>query len=230
MQDVDGWAPLTFSRAAISTGAYDDRRWNFPGGCPGTAQEANLEVTYTEPGTYEITLTLFGAVGNDTIRTIPVRVYAQPEAAISFAVDTSAAAFANLSLNATEHYWNFGDDSLSMMPAPTHTYAETGTYEVTYVAINGPCTDTLRQDIIIDVLSDVRDLAQLGVKLFPNPTSGVLQLTGPARIVGAYDLSGRILALPATDQSLDLSGQPAGTYLIRVLASGKIYVSTVVVR
>jgi PKD repeat protein len=230
LKDVDGCAPLTFSIADISTGAYDDRRWNFPGGSPEASQEANLEVTYSEPGTYEISLTLFGALGNDTIRRIPVRVYAQPEAAISFTVDTSSAFFANLSLNAIEHYWSFGDENLSMMSGPTHTYAETGTYEVTYVAINGPCTDTLRQEVVIDVLSDVRELAQMGVKLFPNPTSGVLQLTGPARIVGAYDLNGRILALPTTDQSLDLSGQPAGMYLVRVLASGKVYVSTVVVR
>jgi PKD repeat protein len=230
LKDVDGCAPLTFSIADISTGSYDDRRWNFPGGSPETSQEANLEVTYPEPGIYEITLTLFGALGNDTIRTIPVRVFAQPEAAISSTVDTSTVTFANLSLNATEHYWSFGDDSMSMLAEPTHTYAATGTYEVTYVAINGPCTDTLRQEVIIDVLSDVRELAQLGVKLFPNPTSGILRLTGPARIVGAYDLSGRILALPTTDQSLDLSGQPAGAYLIRVLASGKVYVSTVVVR
>ncbi|MFK8164536.1 MAG: PKD domain-containing protein [Lewinella sp.] len=230
LKDVDGCAPLTFSIADISTGAYTDRQWNFPGGSPETSQEANLEVTYTEPGLYQVTLTLFGAVGNDTIRTIPVRVFAQPTAEITTTVDTSSATFANLSLNATEHYWSFGDDSLSTLEEPTHTYAATGTYEVTYVAINGPCTDTLRRDIIIDVLSDVRELAQLGVVLFPNPTTGILQLTGPARMVAAYDLNGRVLAVRNTDQSIDLGDQPAGTYLVQILAGGKLYLSRVVVR
>ncbi|WP_020568168.1 PKD domain-containing protein [Neolewinella persica] len=230
LKDVDGCAPLTFSIADISTGTYDDRKWNFPGGSPETSQEANPEVTYTEPGTYEITLTLFGAVGNDTIRTIPVRIYAQPTAELTASVDTSAATFVNLSLNATEHYWNFGDDSLSMEAEPTHTYAATGSYEVTYVAINGPCRDTLLQDVVIDVLSEIRELAELGVKLFPNPTTGVLQVSGPAQIIGAYDLRGRVLGLPVTDQSLDLSQQPAGTYIIRVLAGGHVFAVPIIVQ
>jgi PKD repeat protein len=219
LKDVNGCAPLTFDISDTSTGSYTDRRWNFPGGSPETSQEANLEVTYTEPGTYAITLTLFGAVGNDTIKTIPVLVYAQPAADITVSVDTSTAEFVNLSLDATEHYWNFGDDNLSMLAAPTHTYAATGTYQITYVAINGPCTDTLRQNVVIDVLSDLRELSQLGVRLFPNPTTGLVRLTGPAQITGAYDLLGRSIYL--TDaQSLDLSDQPAGMYLI-MLAAGE---------
>ena len=230
LKDVDGCAPLTFSIADISTGAYEDRRWNFPGGSPEASQESNLEVTYTEPGTYEVTLTLLGGVGNDTIRRIPVRVYAEPEAMINFSVDTSSVAFTNLSLNATEHYWNFGDDNESMEAAPSHTYGMTGPFQVTYVAINGPCTDTLQQEVTIDVLSDVRELAQLGVKLFPNPTTGILQLSGPAQIVGAYDLHGRVLGLSVTNQALDLSQQPAGTYIVRLLADGNVYSVPIVVR
>lgn len=230
LKDVEGCAPLTFTVADVSTGTYVDRRWDFPGGSPESSTDGNVLVNYNEPGTYEVTLTLLGAVGNDTVRTIPVQVYSQPEAEISAVVDTATVTFSNLSLTTTEHSWAFGDGNFSMLAEPVHTYSATGTYQVTYVAINGPCMDTLRREVTIDVLSDVKELLELGVSLFPNPTTGVLHLTGPAQIIGVYDFSGRILALSGSGRMLELGQQPAGTYIIRVRASGRVYAVPIIVR
>jgi len=66
------------------------------------------------------------------------------------------------------------------------------------------------------------DLEELGVRLFPNPTSGQLMLTGPARITGAFDLTGRKM-LVGEDRNMDLSGLPAGTYLVAIAAGDKTY-------
>ncbi len=219
-KDVDGCAPLTVTLADVSTGTYTDRRWNFPGGNPETSQETTPTVTFQEPGEYLISLTLLDAIGPDTFRQVPVRVYAQPSADLSFTVDTASVSFTNNSVAATEHFWDFGDDSTSTLAAPTHTYAATGTYAVTYLAINEVCVDTFRLEVVIDVLSDLPHLQDPGSRLFPNPTTGLVRLTGPGRIVGAYDLLGRSLAIrePGT---LDLSTQPAGMYLVKLRIGGQ---------
>jgi len=72
------------------------------------------------------------------------------------------------------------------------------------------------------VISDVVDLEELGVRLFPNPTSGQLTLTGPARITGVFDLTGRQV-LTENNRNTDLTGLPAGTYMVSVLAADKVY-------
>ncbi|MEM6803848.1 MAG: CotH kinase family protein [Bacteroidota bacterium] len=53
-------------------------------------------------------------------------------------------------------------------------------------------------------------------RLFPNPTSGILNLQAPEEIeTTVYDLSGRTL-LYSTDKELDLSALPAGAYVLKL--------------
>ncbi|MEM9931035.1 MAG: PKD domain-containing protein, partial [Bacteroidota bacterium] len=222
-KDAEGCAPLAVTVADASTGTYADRIWNFPGGTPETSNEVGPTVTYDTPGEYFITLTLLDAIGSDTFRRIPVQVYAQPLADIDYTVDTASVTFSNNSVDATTHYWNFGDDTISDEVAPTHTYAETGTYLVTYVATNAICTDTITFEVTIDLLSGLTDLSMLGVKIFPNPTSNWVQLTGPAKFIGLHDLLGREI-LVEQDQVVDLRAQPAGLYLARIEVAGEQYV------
>jgi len=222
LKDAEGCAPLTVRVTDLSTGTFSGRVWNLPGGNPGTSTMTNPVVVYEEPGEYLITLTLLDGVGNDTIFELPVVVLTRPEADISVRVDTATAIFTNESIDGLEYNWDFGDDTQSTDAMPTHTYNATGTYTVTLIATNGTCTDTTTREVTIDVLSDVTDLIALGVKIFPNPTNGLVTLTGPARITGAFDLRGRIIT-PLGNRSLDLSGLPGGTYLVRVEAGGRIH-------
>ena len=219
---AEGCAPLTFSITDRSTGTFSDRIWNFPGGNPETSNEVQPTVTYTEPGEYDITLTLVGGVGADTIRRIPVSVFAQPEAMIDATVDTASATFINETANGMDYSWDFGDGNGSTEEAPTHTYGEIGTYTVTYFVENGPCRDSATLEVVIDVLSDVVELEELGVRLFPNPTTGLVTITGPARITGAFDLAGRKV-LAASDRNIDLASLPSGTYLVSVAVADKTY-------
>ena len=220
---AEGCPPLTFTITDRSTGTFSDRQWNMPGGNPEVSNQIQPTVTYTEPGEYDITLTLLNGVGPDTIRIIPVRVFEQPVADVSFTVDTASAAFTNGSSDGIDFFWDFGDENTSTEEEPVHTYEATGTYTVTYFVENGPCRDSSTLEVVIDVLSDLVDLEELGVRLFPNPTSGQLTLTGPARITGAFDMSGRRIIPGNEDRHLDLSGLPAGTYMVSVFAADKTY-------
>lgn len=73
-------------------------------------------------------------------------------------------------------------------------------------------------------------LGELQVKIYPNPTKGKLavEITGPAGdaagAVAIYGTQGQLLLQRAASSShtdLDISGQPAGTYILRINAGQK---------
>jgi PKD repeat protein len=49
-----------------STNSPNAWEWSFPGGMPSSSTEQNPTVTYTTPGTYTVTLTVYNAYGSDT--------------------------------------------------------------------------------------------------------------------------------------------------------------------
>ncbi|MBD3749389.1 MAG: gliding motility-associated C-terminal domain-containing protein [Sphingobacteriales bacterium] len=56
--------------------------------------------------------------------------------------------FSNSSANSTGFYWNFGDETSSNQTNPTHTYVNSGRYEISLVAYNQQCADTLKLPIV----------------------------------------------------------------------------------
>lgn len=229
-KNVEGCVPLQLVLTDVSTGVYDTRLWSFPGASPDTSTERQPTIIYSEPGDYTAYLFLEGAVGRDTVDSIAVTVYAIPVADFAFSVDTSTAVFTNLSQEGTNYAWTFGNNGTSTMTDPVHVFDTTGTFAVTLIARNGPCRDTIVRQVTVAVLSDVRELAALGVKVFPNPTSGLLNVSGPASITGVYDLGGRLVTRPAGEQLADLSGLPGGTYVVGLRVQQRRYSVLVVVR
>ncbi len=74
---------------------------------------------------------------------------------------------------------------------------------------------------------------QKDIMVFPNPTSGRARIMVPAGIdrsrsvVEVYNFSGSRIFMaetePGREMSIDLSPEPAGIYLIRVITGGKVY-------
>ena len=75
----------------------------------------------------------------------------------SYAVNDSVSCsgtviFSDKSLNVpTKWSWNFGDNSFSNLPNPTHTYTASGKYTVTLIATNNFGSDTLKKTNFIHV-------------------------------------------------------------------------------
>ncbi|MEO0734827.1 MAG: PKD domain-containing protein, partial [Bacteroidota bacterium] len=222
VKDASGCAPYELTITSRSTGTFIGVRWDFPGAFPSNSTATSPTVVYADTGQYLVTLTLTDAVGTDSVATIPVRVNFTPGADFAFSVDTATATFTSMSPGADSYFWDFGDDSTSVAMDPMHTYAETGTYTVSYVAATGSCRDTLRREVTIEVLSDVQELARLGISLYPNPTTGLLQLRGPAEITGVFDLFGRKI-ISHLGREVNLSTLPASTYLVEVQANNRRY-------
>ncbi len=130
-------------------------------------------------------------------------------------------------------FWDFGP---SAVPNPTASglgqqifaYPDTGLYSVTLIASNGHCKDSLtRTIVIIQVPNNLQSLDNLAeIKLFPNPTQGMLTLylklkEGDADISWTlYDLQGKKILEKSPRKSaelretLDLSRNPDGVYLL----------------
>ncbi len=221
-KDASGCAPFTLVLRDESVGTFESHLWQFPGAEPATSTFANPTVVYPNPGNYLASLTLVGGIGPDTFLTFPVIVSPTPDLEFSFTQDTATVTFRAESGVATAFFWDFGDGNTSEEPNPVHTYAAPGTYQVSVTALLGPCSTRLEREVVIDRLSPVRDLAARGVRVFPNPTTGWLRVSGPATIIDAFDLQGRRIHLPAGARELDLSHYPAGTYLLRLLVGADV--------
>ncbi len=109
-------------------------------------------VTPASTTTYSLTLTDNKACTANA--TFTVNVLQKPT--IAFTKSDSAcvplnASFTNATQNATSIVWKFGDGTVSSLPNPVHVYSVPGWYNVTLIATNNGCTDSLVKNKYIHV-------------------------------------------------------------------------------
>jgi hypothetical protein len=220
-KDPSGCAPLDIAPIDLSQGDYAGRRWEFPGGIPASSTEERPTVTYAEPGAYTATLTLVGANGTDTITSLEVTVFETPDADFTFEETAGTVEFQNQSEEGTDSEWDFGDGNVSEEFSPTHAYADAGEYTVRLITRGEFCSDTVTKSVTVDVVNSLDELRARGISVFPNPTTRLVHLRGPARLTGVYDIRGR--QLRHRQKTVDLSDQPAGIYVLRIRFNERNY-------
>jgi len=129
-------------------------QWSFGDGSTSTQQ--NPTHTFTQPGTYNVTLIPSSAAGcNDTI-ILPVVV--PPIISPGFTTGPLCGLvqqFTNTSsISApgmiTGYQWNFGNGQTSTQQNPSVTFAQPGTYNVTLIVTDSNnCTKTLQQPVVV---------------------------------------------------------------------------------
>lgn len=142
---------LHFSTQTLNITAYN---WNFGDG--GTSTAANPTHTYTQSGTYVITLNI--TVGEGCMTSISKTItlgYSNPTQASTYDICLgSSVDFTLTNLPAfTAATWFFGDGSNSNQMQPSHTFAAPGSYQVSVVVQDTlGCLDTfqLAQPIIVN--------------------------------------------------------------------------------
>lgn len=110
--------------------------WNFGDGTTSTA--ASPTHHFTQPGIYEVTLSMTSAEGVTTTQTMAT-VEVQPVISLTASPENGVAPldvlFTNTSnvgnLTVTGILWDFGDGATSTDPNPTHTYGTAGNYSAT---------------------------------------------------------------------------------------------------
>lgn len=148
--------PMQFLNTTPDVAGLD---WDF--GDTFTSTLSNPVHTYTENGTYPVTLTVESSVNDCSASlTIPVDVKVTPTAAFTPGPVSGCAPLQVTFTNDSDGdfaQWDFGDDNTSGNLNPTHTYTSAGTYLVQLISEN---------------LNGCADTAYTEVAAFPVPTAG----------------------------------------------------------
>ncbi len=151
-------------------------------------------------GTHFVQLALFDhqqtILVYDTITVLP-RPAAEFEADRCKAGDTLS--LHNLSINAKSYVWSFGDGHKDTCHNPYHVYSSQGLYNVTLIARNDYCSDTVSH--LIAVEPQDKDI------LFPN--AFIPDINGPS---GGYYNPNK----PATDIFHPVTRKPVKTYNLKI--------------
>ena len=137
-------APLVLTNT--STGALT-WLWDFGDGA-GSGEWAPSHL-YGAAGAYTVTLTVSNPLATDTA-SATVTVEPLPVAAFHWLTAGLTVTFFNDSLDADAYLWAFGDGLTSTLPAPTHTYATSGTYLVELAASSSCGADTRTGVVWVD--------------------------------------------------------------------------------
>ncbi len=126
----------------------DTYLWEFEGGTPATSDEENPVVTYNFAGTYDVTLTVYNAVGDDSYTIYDeVIISGPPSTEFIPIVDGSNVDFINTTTDAYAYEWDFGDGEFAFSFQPSHEYEEDGVYEVILTATND-CGNSMHSEFI----------------------------------------------------------------------------------
>ena len=137
---VSGDVPLSVSFSDLSTGAITAWTWDFGDGTTSSAE--NPTHTYTEGGSYRVSLVVEGPGGYDTTVRSDYVFVVDPVAGFSGAPQLGvlplSVAFTDESAGTiTSWSWEFGDGETSSEASPTHVYMLEGTYSVG-LTVTGP--------------------------------------------------------------------------------------------
>ncbi len=142
---------LSFTNTSQSTPGGVTYNWDF-GVAGGQSNQTNPTYTYPTPGTYNVQLIVSGSnqCRDTTIRT--VTIHPTPQASLlvppmAQCLSGNAFTFTNQTTipgnTPLSYQWNFGDNTSSTVASPTHSYAASGTYTVTLLAVsNQNCSAT----------------------------------------------------------------------------------------
>ena len=184
----------------------------------------------TTPGLYMVQVTTSCGVGVDSV---VVTDESAAVASFTTTINTFNLTTDNTSSNAVSYLWDFGDGNTSTSFEPTHTYASTGTYNVTLQAVNS-CGDTttITQTVTVADNSSINEAEVNHVQVYPNPSDGyfnvnLAQETNEMVLITIMDISGRIVYQKEYSgegiftTAIDIRGVASGTYILR-LQSGNV--------
>lgn len=174
-------------------------------------------------------VTAVGVDVNSCSDTASVWVEVNPLPTVSFSLteDTVCVNYGVQNLSGTPSGGTFSGNGVSG-PAFSPSAAGAGLHEITYTYTDGNgCQNTDTRDILVLACTGLEDENTWAVTLMPNPTHGLVQITGnwtgPVRLE-VVGIDGRtVLSRPETHApviSLDLQGLTPGVYQV-VLHSGQ---------
>lgn len=161
-----GCIPYTIMPVPVINALDAVTSWEWDFGDGGSSFVQNPAHTYTVQGTYTVKLMITTSSGcRDTLTlTNAVQVGSKPLAAFTATPNPVCARqpvqFTDLSAPADEWLWDFGDGSISTLQNPVHIFTDTGYFDITLIAYNNGCPDTI---VLTDYIYVRPPIARFGV-------------------------------------------------------------------
>ena len=155
-----GQVPLSVQFTDLSKNATA-RAWDFNSDGTVDSSDTSPIYTYTTPGTYAANLTVRNTKGTVS-KTATITVLDKPTIPVAnFSSNVTqgyaplSVQFTDLSKNATQWEWNFGDGGSSIAKNPAHTYSAAGNYTVSLTATNAVGSSMTAKSNYINVVAFV---------------------------------------------------------------------------
>lgn len=144
-----GCQPQTITYNNLSSNAVS-YLWSFPGGTPNVSTQQHPVVTYSTPGTYNVSLEATNNAGTNTlVKSDYITISPSPTASFTIAANGPQVTFTNTGQNGTSFSWSFGDGNTSTQTNPVHTYTDNGVYTITETVTNACGSVSSTQSITI---------------------------------------------------------------------------------
>ncbi|MEC4749970.1 LamG-like jellyroll fold domain-containing protein [Methylomicrobium sp. Wu6] len=177
---TSGTYPLVVSFTPVTTGTVTGYNWNFGDPAIPSATSQYPTVTYSNPGTYTVSLTVTSSTGNVTTTKSNFITVTSPAPVANFtATPTSGVApvtvnFTDASTGSiTSWSWSFGDGSTSTASSPSHTYSGAGSYTVSLTVTGAGGNNTKTNNNFISVSSST-----VGTVSSPTSNNGLVAAYG----------------------------------------------------
>lgn len=114
--------------------------------------------SFTEAGTYQVTLMVHDSNGCQSVFTHPAIISVFEKPIVTFTVSDTiicnqgSVQFTNLSTQASQYTWDFGDGTTGGTQHPWHNYNVAGSYTVMLTGTNGVCSDSIQHHHMIHVI------------------------------------------------------------------------------
>ena len=163
-------------------------------------------------------------------------VTSRVRADFSYTVNAADVSFSNLSQNADEWWWDFGDGTYSSLENPQHSYASSGNYSVVMIALRNCLSDTVKHSFGVTTGMSEDPIRLSTFRFRPNPASDKLYyeaVFSPTLLyrLDIYDVTGRLFRTftPGKNSGeLDVSDFPVGIY--QVVCNGETLHRLMIVR
>jgi len=165
---------------------------------------------------------------------MPVMAYinALPDAQYTFSVNSNHASFNSTSTDANTYFWNFDDGNFSTAENPSHTYADSGLYNVKLLISNACSSDSITQTVHILSVPNSISTESASVSVFPNPAGDYIYLRSEMMnsgdcFVRIYSVKGKLVLNSELNANkelnvLNISSLNDGLYIVTVCNGEKM--------
>jgi len=162
-----------------------------------------------QSGTYSVRVSnTFGcSMLSDTLN---VQVYPKPHPVI-----TSSGGVLSTTNSYVTYQWFFNNNPIGGATNPTYTFTQNGSYKVHVIDANG--CDNTSEIFFVNNLGVAGTPGANSIKVYPNPTSGVVHITSAVRVkVNLRDVTGKTILEASDVKEINLADVANGTYLLYI--------------